>query len=259
MEIFVVNAFAENGFAGNPAGVCFVDRFPRDSEMKKIAAEAGFSETAFVRKRRDRFFIRWWTPQAEVPLCGHATLAAAHAIWLGGHGGKIFFVSTGYELIAENKSGIIEMDFPVVREKKCDLPANIPDGLGTEEIVYSGKNPFDYLIELKSEDDVTGIRPDFEKLAVTDCRGIIVTSASGGGGYDFVSRFFAPRVGIDEDPVTGSAHCCLAPYWAGKTGSKTLTGFQASKRGGIVHTEVLGERVKIGGRAVAGGVLRLGV
>ncbi len=249
MEVFVVNAFAENGFLGNPAGVCFVDTFPPDREMGKIAEKTGFSETSFVRKQKDGFFIRWMTPQTEVSLCGHATLAAAHTIWRRGHKGTIFFASADYRISAENRSGVIEMDFPADREKECWAPPDFTEILRTET-VYVGKNSFDYIVELKSEDDVVRIRPDFEKINHLNCRGVIVTSGSERSGYNFVSRFFAPRVGIDEDPVTGSAHCCLAPYWSERTGKKTLKGLQVSQRGGVVYTELKGERVKIGGRAV---------
>ena len=254
MEVFIVNSFAENGFAGNPAGVCMVDSFPPDLEMKKIASKAGLSETAFVRKDKDSFFIKWWTPETEVSLCGHATLAAAYIILQNGHSGTISFVSSDYNLSAKTNSGIIEMDFPAEREKPCGSPADISGILGAE-VAYTGKNRFDYLIELKKPDAVARIHPDLENLRNLECRGIIITSLSDRGGYDFISRFFAPRIGINEDPVTGSAHCCLAPYWAEKTGRKKLKGLQVSQRGGVVHTEVEGERVRIGGKAVLDGTL----
>ncbi len=249
MEVFIVNSFVEDGFLGNPAGVCPVDSFPPDSEMKKIASKIGLSETAFIRKDNGCFFIRWWTPETEISLCGHATLAAAYIILRNKHKGTISFVSSDYNLGAEIKSGIIEMDFPAEREKPCAAPAGIFGILGAE-VVYTAKNRFDYLIELKNPGDVAQIRPDLDNLRGLECRGIIVTSASDRSGYDFISRFFAPRIGIDEDPVTGSSHCCLAPYWAEKTGRRKLKGLQVSQRGGVVRTEVEGERVRIGGKAV---------
>lgn len=257
MEVLVINAFAEDGLLGNPAGVCFVEKFPPDFEMLKTAARAGFSETAFVQKQKDGFFIRWWTPQIEVSLCGHATLAAAHAIWQNGYGEKaIRFFPSDYNLNAETVADVITMDFPSVAEEKCAKPEGLCEILGAE-VTYTGKNRFDYLVELRNEGDVAGIGPDFEKLKNLDCRGVIVTSASEKDGYDFVSRFFAPRAGIDEDPVTGSAHCCLAPYWSEKTGKKKMKGLQISQRGGVVRTEIAGDRVKIGGKAVTDTTLDL--
>ncbi|MGI9559002.1 MAG: PhzF family phenazine biosynthesis protein [Thermodesulfobacteriota bacterium] len=248
MEVFVVNAFVENGMLGNPAGVCFVDEFPVDEKMRETAAKAGFSETAFVMKRKNDFFIRWWTPVTEVSLCGHATLAAAHMIIRGGHSGAVRFSAGDHKLLAEPRGEIIEMDFPSCPQTECAAPEGIEETLGAE-VVYAGRNSLDYLFELKSEGEVAKARPDMEKLKLLDSRGVIVTSACERDGYDFVSRFFAPRVGIDEDPVTGSAHSCLAPYWSGKTGEKKMKGLQISQRGGVVHTEVSGDRVKIGGGA----------
>ncbi len=225
--------------------------------MLQIAAKAGFSETSFVKKRKDDFFIRWWTPETEVALCGHATLAAVHAIRQSGYAGKtIRFVSNDYNLSAETEADVITMEFPPVTEKKCAEPEGLREILGAE-IVYTGKTRFDYLVELRSGDDVASVHPDFKKLKNLDCRGVIVTSASEKDGYDFVSRFFAPRAGIDEDPVTGSTHSSLAPYWSEKTGKKKMKGLQLSKRGGVVRVEVTGDRVKIGGKAVTSGSVEL--
>lgn len=255
MEVSVVNAFAEDGFLGNPAGVCFVDPFPPDSEMRKVAEGVGFSETAFVRKLEGDFFIRWMTPQTEVSLCGHATLAAAHEVWRRGYRGKIVFLSARHVLGAERSpEGIIWTDFPADGQRECAAPPGLLEALRAEA-VYVGKGGLDYLVELKNAEEVSRVSPDFESLRRLDCRGVIVTGVSGGGGYDFVSRFFAPGIGINEDPVTGSAHCCLAPYWAGKTGRTALTGLQVSSRGGVVHVRLEGETVRVGGRAVGDGTL----
>ncbi len=225
--------------------------------MLRIAARVGTSETSFVQNRKDDFFIRWWTPETEVALCGHATLAAAHAIWQNGYTGKtIRFASNNYDLSAETEADIITMEFPLVAAKKCAEPEKLSEILGTE-IIHTGKTRFDYLVELRGEDDVAAVRPDFEKLKNLDCRGVIVTSVSARDGYDFVLRFFTPSVGIDEDPVTGSAHSSLAPYWSEKTGKKKMKSLQLSQRGGIVRVEVAGGGVKIGGKAVMSGYVKL--
>ena len=249
MEVFVVNAFAENGCKGNPAGVCFVDEFPLPVEMKKTAAKAGFSETAFVRRSGAEFFIRWWTPETEVSLCGHATLAAAHMIERLGLGTQMLFVSPEHKIAVRSEEGVITMDFPADRQTECAEPQGLAKALGAR-IVHIGKNSADYLIELADEKEVSGLGPDMDVIRSLDCRGVIVTSRAERSGYDFVSRFFAPQVGIDEDPVTGSSHACLAPYWSEKTGKGKMKGFQISQRGGVVHTEVCGQIVRIGGRAV---------
>ncbi len=212
MEILVVNAFAEDGFSGNPAGICFVDSFPPDSEMKKSPPKPVFQKHPLFKKMK-MFFIRWWTPETEVALCGHATLAAAFSIWLGGRSEPtIRFVSADYELIAakEKESEIIFMDFPAIAEEPCSPVPDIEEILETE-IVHTGRNRFDYMVELRNEKAVAELNPDFEKLKNLDCRGIIVTSSSQTAGYDFVSRFFTPRVGINEGSAAfskrgGGAH-----------------------------------------------------
>ena len=249
MEVFVVHSFAENGFKGNPAGVCFVEQFPPPEKMRKTAAKAGFSETAFVRRSGAEFLIRWWTPETEVSLCGHATLAAARMIERRGLGSGMMFVSTEHRIPVSVEGDLITMDFPADRQTKCAEPEGLAEALG-ERIIHSGKNSADYLIELADEKAVSRLRPDMDKIRALDCRGVIVTSRAERSGYDFVSRFFAPQVGIDEDPVTGSSHTSLAPYWSEKTGGKKMKGLQLSQRGGVVHTEVCGRIVRIGGRAV---------
>ncbi|HUH65372.1 MAG TPA: PhzF family phenazine biosynthesis protein, partial [Syntrophales bacterium] len=214
--------------------------------------EMNLSETAFLEKRKDGFNLRWFTPAVEVELCGHATLASAHALWEEG------LIEPGLQARFQTKSGLltavkgrgwIEMDFPAERETRAPAPEGLGRALGIT-LGYVGKNRFDYLVEMDSEETLRGMEPDFALLDKIPARGIIVTSPSRSGVYDFVSRFFAPRVGVNEDPVTGSAHCCLAPYWAARVGKSEMAGYQASARGGVVRVRVEGDRVHIGGQAV---------
>ena len=250
--IFQIDAFTSEPFRGNPAAVCILPR-PRDEIwMQNVASEMNLSETAFLEKKEDGFNLRWFTPSVEVELCGHATLASAHALWEFGHinlkDQARFFTKSGL-LAAEFKGGWIEMNFPAEPETAVSPPADLSRALGVS-FEYSGKNRFDYIVEVDSEKILRQINPDFGLLATIPMRGVIVTSPSNSEGYDFASRFFAPQVGVNEDPVTGSAHCCLGPYWGAKLGKNKMVGYQASARGGTVRVCSAGERVFLAGQAV---------
>jgi PhzF family phenazine biosynthesis protein len=247
-----VNAFTDRPFAGNPAAVCLLPS-ARDTEwMQLVAREMNLAETAFLVREGRGFQLRWFTPTMEVDLCGHATLASAHALWESGHlaPGEIgrFHTRSGL-LTAERRDGLIWLDFPSTPATPADPPADLCDGLAVA-LRYVGRTPFDYLVEVDGEAAVRGLTPNLAALSRLPVRGVIVTGQSGSPGQDFVSRFFAPAAGVPEDPVTGSAHCALAPYWAAKLGRSTLVGYQASQRGGNVRLQVAGDRVQLGGHAV---------
>jgi PhzF family phenazine biosynthesis protein len=248
--IVQVDAFADRPFTGNPAAVCILDA-PRDERwMQQVAAEMNLSETAFLHAIADGWALRWFTPEVEVDLCGHATLASAHALWEAGRlgaGETARFHTASGELSATREGEWIRMDFPAKPEQAADAPPGLAAALGAEP-VYVGRSQWDWLVEVPSEAELRALRPDFARLRDVDARGIICTAP--GTEHDFVSRFFAPRVGVDEDPVTGSAHCVLAPYWAAKLGRDALVGYQASRRGGVVRVRARGERVTLEGRAV---------
>jgi PhzF family phenazine biosynthesis protein len=251
--IIQVDAFADRAFTGNPAAVCILPAPREEGWMRSVAAEMNLSETAFLHAEEDGWRLRWFTPEVEVALCGHATLATAHVLWEDGHlaEDEVARFHTKSGLLTARRAGEwIELDFPA----KPILDAPAPDGLAAAlgvEPVYVGRSHFDVLVEVASEAEVRALNPDFGRLAAVEARGVIVTARAGGGaGYDFVSRFFAPRVGVAEDPVTGSAHCVLAPYWAAKLGRDELVGFQASRRGGTVRVRAAGDRVHLGGRAI---------
>lgn len=210
------------------------------------------SETAFLERQEEGFNLRWFTPAVEVELCGHATLASAHVLWEIGYLNPKeqarFFTKSGL-LTAELKNGWIEMNFPAELETAATAPPDLSRALGVG-FIYVGKNRFDYLLEIDSEETLRRINPDFTLLASIPIRGVTVTTLSRSKEYDFVSRFFAPQVGVNEDPVTGSAHCCLGPYWGGKLGKNEMVGYQASSRGGVIRVRTDGNRVYIGGQAV---------
>ncbi len=240
------------GFTGNPAAVCLLDG-PRDeSWMQGFAAEMNLSETAFLSERDDGYDLRWFTPTVEVDLCGHATLAAAHVLWerglLRSDVAARFHTRSGL-LVATRDRESIEMDFPGVLAEPAGAPPGLHSALSDVVPAHIAKNRFDYLVELESEDAVRKLAPDLRTLANVDARGVIVTAPSASQDFDFVSRFFAPASGIDEDPVTGSAHCCLGLWWQARLGRDEFVAFQASKRGGVVHVRVNGDRVVLGGLA----------
>ncbi|HXH90602.1 MAG TPA: PhzF family phenazine biosynthesis protein [Thermoanaerobaculia bacterium] len=252
MRLLQIDAFTSEPFKGNPAAVCFMDGERDDRWMANVAAEMNLAETAFLRPREDGWSLRWFTPTVEVDLCGHATLASAHAIWsenISSEAVLRFHTKSGV-LTAARDGDFIELDFPAKRDEQIAAPAGLLDALGTTQATYVGRNQFDYIVELPSEKDVHNLRPDHGVLRQLPVRGIIVTSRADAGEYDFVSRFFAPGSGVDEDPVTGSAHCCLTPYWAQRLGKNEMNAWQASPRGGAVRVRLEGDRVKLAGHAV---------
>lgn len=251
-RIVQVDAFTSRPFAGNPAAVCILPQAGDEGWMQNVAREMNLSETAFLVAGADGFQLRWFTPAVEVDLCGHATLASAHVLWEDGHlpaGAQARFHTRSGLLLADRRGEWIELDFPATKEQTAEPPANLLPALGVEAR-HVGWNKFDYLVEVDTEDEVRRLRPDFGSLRSLGVRGVIVTARASGGGFDFVSRFFAPGAGIDEDPVTGSAHCCLGPYWAGRLGKTEFLAYQASPRGGVVRVRVAGDRVLLGGQAV---------
>ena len=216
MRISQVDAFASKPFSGNPAAVCVLPEPRPDGWMQDVAREMNLSETAFLRPRpADGFDLRWFTPMVEVDLCGHATLASAHVLWEQGflpRATPVRFHTRSGPLTATARGEWIEIDLPAEAAQPVDPPADLIEALGVEP-TYLGRNRFDYLVEIASEASVRALAPDFHRLGTIETRGVIVTAWTSGGAYDFVSRFLAPAVGVDEDPVTGSAHCCLGPYW----------------------------------------------
>ena len=248
----VVDAFTDRPFAGNPAAIVPLSERKDDEWLQKVAMEMNLSETAFLVKEADGYRLRWFTPKVEVALCGHATLASAHVLWSEGYTSpteEIRFHTKSGLLKATRNESWIELDFPVTPPTECSPPPGLLEALGTSA-GYIGRNQFDYLVEVDSEDEVRRLTPDFARLCHVEVRGVIVTSRSVTPQYDFVSRFFAPRAGVNEDPVTGSAHCCLGPYWQGRLGKSDFTAFQASARGGVIHVRVLGDHTFLGGQAV---------
>jgi PhzF family phenazine biosynthesis protein len=252
IPLFHVDAFAEQPFSGNPAAVCILKE-QRDARwLQSVAAEMNLAETAFVQRQADGFSLRWFTPKVEVDLCGHATLASAHVLWHENHvppTQTIHFHTRSGILTAAQNDGDINLDFPLTPEEPAPTPAGLTDALGVP-LVYVGRSRFDYLVEVDSEAALRRLKPDFPRLAKLTTRGFIVTSESDSPDFDFVSRYFAPAVGIDEDPVTGSAHCCLASYWRKKLNKNEFSAYQASARGGIVRVRISGDRAILGGRAV---------
>jgi predicted PhzF superfamily epimerase YddE/YHI9 len=252
-EIHVVDAFTTKVFCGNPAAVCITEREPDPGWMQMVAAEMDHSETAFIYRCDDGWWgLRWFTPDAEVDLCGHATLAAAFVLWSTGREreeSRILFRTRSGLLAARKVFSGIALDFPAVPVTPCDPPDGIESALGAP-VVFSGRTRFDLLFELQSAAEVCNLDPDIAAIAALPHRGIIVTAAADMRDYDFVSRFFAPSVGIPEDPVTGSAHCTLGPFWGERLGKTSLSGFQCSSRGGVVRVVLRGERVILSGNAV---------
>ncbi len=252
IRTFKVDSFTAEPFAGNPAAVCLLTEPREERWMQAVAREMNLSETAFMLPEADFFRLRWFTPAVEVALCGHATLAAAHVLWEEGilaPGETVRFATKSGELRAARRSDVIELDFPSKPEEPAEPPENLYRALGVTPS-YLGRNQFDVLALLDSEAAVRAVAPDFALLRGVSVRGVIVTAPASTPGYDFVSRFFAPAVGVDEDPVTGSAHCCLGPFWAARLGTTELSAFQASARGGALQVRVAGSRVFLGGRAV---------
>ena len=251
-RITQVDAFTDQPFRGNPAAVCVLPAAAGERWMRQVALEMNLSETAFLHRQADGFNLRWFTPTVEIALCGHATLASAHVLWEEGYIGpndEARFHTMSGLLTARRQGEWIEMDFPAIFEKPTSAPDGLAEALGTLS-KYVGLNKMDYIVELNSADLVRKLQPNFSALRKLGLRGVIVTSRSDSPEYDFISRFFAPGSGIDEDPVTGSAHACLGPFWQQRLGKTEFVAYQASQRGGVVRVRVEGERVRLGGKAV---------
>jgi PhzF family phenazine biosynthesis protein len=253
IELYQVDAFTARPFAGNPAAVCFPEETADAAWMQAVAAEMNLSETAFLQELDDGYSLRWFTPLAEVNLCGHATLASAHVLYetnrLAPDRQARFHTRSGL-LTASWEQGWIEMDFPALPPQPVEAPPDLIAALGLQEKpLFTDFDGEDYLVVVDGEAIVRGLKPDFAALLALQSRGVSVTSRAG-AEYDFVSRFFAPWVGVNEDPVTGSAHCCLGPYWADKLGKESLVAYQASPRGGLIQVQPSGDRVVLRGQAV---------
>jgi len=252
VKLYQVDAFTAERFSGNPAAVCLVEGSVDDGWMQDVAREMNLSETAFLTPSGKDYKLRWFTPLTEVDLCGHATLASAHVLWTTGAAGPdevIRFETRSGVLSAVCRGDWTELDFPATPEEEAECNVDIERALGVPP-VYVGRSTFDFLVELPTESVVRDLEPDLAIIERANARGVIVTARARSDEYDFVSRFFAPQCGVPEDPVTGSAHCCLGPYWARRLGKDDLVGYQASPRGGTVRVHVQGDRVALGGRAV---------
>jgi len=252
IKIYQVDAFTDTPFCGNPAAVCILPEPREDNWMQNVAREMNLSETAFVVEAKDGYDLRWFTPSVEVDLCGHATLASAHILWEQG------FLEADEEINFHTKSGLlkatknapwIELDFPAKPPEGTTVPRELIKAIGVTP-KYTGRNLFDYIIEVESEKVLRELQPDFQAIRQLNVRGVIVTCRAEQGNYDFVSRFFAPGVGVNEDPVTGSAHCCLGPYWKERLNKEEFLAYQASARGGYLRVRVNGDRVTLGGKAI---------
>ena len=253
IRIVQVDAFTDRPFAGNPAAVCVLREPKPDQWLHAVAREMNLSETAFLWQHEDGYQLRWLTPAVEVDLCGHATVASAHVLWEDGHlpeGRQARFHTRSGLLTADRRGAWIELNFPSKIAQPADAPPALLSSLGVERAAFVGRNAFDYLVEIESEQALRSLAPDYSSLRRIEVRGVIVTAKAEGGEFDFVSRFFAPAAGVDEDPVTGSAHTALAPYWGARLGKCEMTAYQASPRGGIVRVRLKGERVILGGQAV---------
>jgi PhzF family phenazine biosynthesis protein len=251
-RIFKVDAFADKLFSGNPAGVCILSEKRDEFWMQGVAREMNVSETAFLARKEDGHDLRWFTPTVEVDLCGHATLAAAHVLFKEGflnRDEEVRFHTRSGLLTAAQKGEWIELNFPRQPPRPTAPPLGLLESLGVTP-KFVGKNGHNHIVEVESEAMVRNMKPDFGSLAKVAVSGVAVTARASTAGFDFVSRFFAPSFGIDEDPVTGSAHCTLGPYWEDRLHKNELVAYQASARGGIIHVRVGAERVFLGGKAV---------
>ncbi|MCG6938482.1 MAG: PhzF family phenazine biosynthesis protein [Gammaproteobacteria bacterium] len=248
LSVYQIDAFAENVFTGNPAAIVPLDEWLPDRVLQNIAQENNLSETAYFIKEGGSYHIRWFTPTVEVELCGHATLASAYVIFeiIGHQNNEIIFQSKNGELKVTKKGELLELDFPSSTVSKCETPVEITRAFGKQPLEVWKAD--DYLAVYENESDIVSFAPDFNVLRELKCRGVIVTAR--GETTDFVSRFFAPRYGIDEDPVTGSAHCELMPYWVNVLGKTNLSAAQLSSRGGKLQCELAGDRVLIAGKTV---------
>lgn len=250
IPLFHVDAFTDRPFSGNPAAVCLLPTWKDERWLQAVAREMNLSETAFLVRQPEHFDLRWFTPKTEVDLCGHATLASAHVLWQQGQATakEIRFSTRSGILTALNKQGQIELNFPLEPDEPAPSPANLVAALNISP-TYVGKNRLDYIVEVDSENTLRHLEPDFRLLATVPCRGVIVTSGSADPQFDFVSRAFFPRLGVDEDPVCGSAHCCLVNFWRKRLGKSEFVAFQVSARGGVVKVRVVKDRVFLSGKA----------
>lgn len=258
--ILIIDAFTAEPFRGNPAAVCVLDAPRPDAWMVAVAREMNLSETAFLRRRDDGWDLRWFTPAVEVDLCGHATLASAHALWSEGYadpaGDGLQFHTRSGVLRARRDGETVILDFPAAPASPVDdgdVPPQLLPALGVaggDAVLQVARNRWDWLVELRNAAGVRRLRPDMAQLAALECRGVVVTAPADDGEHDFISRWFGPQSGVPEDPVTGSAHCALGPWWAERLGGSELRGYQASPRGGTVGVRVLDGRVELTGRAV---------
>lgn len=252
MDIWQIDAFTDRPFRGNPAAVCWLEQ-ERDAEWQQaVAAEMNLAETAFLTRRDDGFGLRWFTPAVEVDLCGHATLASAQYLWESGRlpaGEPARFHTRSGLLTAARDGEWIALDFPAIPPHSSGSIAGLEEALGATPR-WLGRSVFDVFVELESAEAVRRVTPRLDLLAAIPARGVVVTAPGDRPEQDFISRFFAPAAGVPEDPVTGSAHCALAPFWSERLGQTRMTGYQASPRGGTVRVEVKGDRVLLGGQAV---------
>lgn len=254
LPLFQVDAFTNRPFLGNPAGVVLLDAPRPDAWMLNLAREMNLSETAFLLPEGEVYRLRWFTPTVEVTLCGHATLASAHILWeqgrLSADQCAAFETLSGRLTAERTPDGWIALDFPARLCDPVSPPPGLLEALGIREAVFTGRYKEDYLIEVDNEEAVRALKPDFTRLSQIETRGVVVTARASGADYQVVSRFFAPAVGVDEDPVTGSAHCAIAPYWSAKLNRDSLLAYQASSRGGLLRIRHAGQRVILEGQAV---------
>ncbi len=252
MNLTILNAFTDQAFKGNPAAVCLLSEEKDSGWMQSIAKEMNLPVTAFINRFKNDFYLRWFTPSTEIPICGHGTLASSYYLWEKG------FVKKEKPILYHTKSGVlkaqfidgwVQLEFPSILEEKTIAPDLLLRALGVEPI-YVGENKLDYLVEVASENIVRNLKPSIDLIAQLPVRGVIVTSHSNSNEFDFVSRFFSPAQGLSEDYVTGSAHCCLGPYWKSKLQKSDFTAYQASERGGILKVKVIDDKVLLSGKAV---------
>ncbi|TDL84755.1 PhzF family phenazine biosynthesis protein [Vibrio vulnificus] len=252
MELTIINTFTDQPFKGNPAAVCLLTGEMDSEWMQRMAKEINMPVTAFIHFHKAEWQLRWFTPSIEIPICGHGTLASSFFLWGKGYVSRdrpIVYQTKSGLLTARFVDGMVQLEFPSLIEQETAAPELLIKALGVVP-VYVGQNKWDYLVEVQSEEIVRNIKPDIDSIAQLPIRGIIVTSRSDSSEYDFVSRFFSPAQGLDEDHVTGSAHCCLGPYWKRKLDKSIFIAYQASERGGLLKVEVTEDTVKLSGHAV---------
>ena len=251
LPLYIVDAFSNGPFTGNQAAVCILQQTMSDRWLQSVASEMNLAETAYLIKKDTGWSLRWFTPTVEVELCGHATIAAAHILWETGiepAGSELAFLTLSGIMTAKTEGDYIILNFPCYAVIECEEPRGLSTALGVE-LTFVGHNGLGSVVEVRTEDELRALSPNIGLLEQVDTRGVVVTAKASTPGYDFVSRFFAPRLGVPEDPATGSAHCSLAPFWAERLGKTVMTGYQASKRGGVVGVQLLGDRVLLKGKA----------